>query len=476
MKTCKSVVPTDDEVYGYETPYYKITLANTAQLYCLQCCGTNPLRVDNWNLRCVVDSFTATTSNLYGYEFRMGTQSYFGAFDFISCPLKRSACTYTSSGGLIGCAATDKTYLHGYVLDLSVIRYTSNFMSWRGISSCQATAIESNISLSNGNIFEESIRMNWVSAPFQITQTLNLALFSIFGVLIFYAALFFIRKKHCPVCLKKIVLFPNRCVVCVFLGADMPDPVLQRALEAKGRRIIDGNSRPALTHWQSLLEFKNDSVNSISYWCYPQSRTRRRASVHITVAVTEKMGAMTDRKGSRTVPRLPLELPSHTLIRSKIDSPEKRYYRSGTNENEIEKSKEKEMEVHSFPEALPIASLDLESASSSSSPLPMLRNFFNRATVPIGTTADAPVSREGGPIISRKVENFSLNSPSLNKVVASISPHVKNLATKLHVHRKNPRNLPFSEDAIIDAIDDEFTNRKSNGISKNKFIIQTAKL
>jgi hypothetical protein len=150
MKTCTSVPPTDSQEYSYQTQYYKITLANSPQLYCLQCCGGNPTRQDNWEIQCKTNVFTALTTNIYGYEFRMGVEKTLGGPSYISCPLKRSACTYDSNDKLIGCAESDTLVLYGYHLTLNVIRYTNNLDSWRGVSSCSAVAFESTVALNSG--------------------------------------------------------------------------------------------------------------------------------------------------------------------------------------------------------------------------------------------------------------------------------------------------------------------------------------
>ena len=196
----------------------------------------------------------------------MGTQKVPGGHDFVTCPLKRRACSYTTNGTLIGCAATDAHHLHGYELNLKIVRYTSNFMSWRGVSSCSATAVESNKTLSSGDVFSEKINMNWDVAPFEPFQPLNLALFSLFGLIGIVALLFYARRKHCPICQKRLLLCPNRCYMCVFLAAELPDPILILALEAKHRRIIQGEVRPPQSVSKllvSMLSSMGDIIRTI---------------------------------------------------------------------------------------------------------------------------------------------------------------------------------------------------------------------
>jgi hypothetical protein len=73
--------------------------------------------------------------------------------------------------------------------------------------------------------------MNWQNAPFEPNQEINQGFFAFLGVIVLYVLLYFCRRKKCPICTKKLVIFPNRCYVCVFVGAEMPDPVLLKILE-----------------------------------------------------------------------------------------------------------------------------------------------------------------------------------------------------------------------------------------------------
>jgi hypothetical protein len=67
-------------------------------------------------------TYVCTYVYLYLYIFNI----YIGGASYISCPLKRKACTYDTNNVLISCAEFDTNILHGYHLTLNVIRYTSN--------------------------------------------------------------------------------------------------------------------------------------------------------------------------------------------------------------------------------------------------------------------------------------------------------------------------------------------------------------
>lgn len=425
LKTCKSVVPTDPTIYNYETQYYKITLASSPQAYCLQCCGLNPDRIDNWHIRCALDVFTASTSNLYGYEFRLGTQEPFGGNNFISCPLKRRACSYTQNGILIGCDPTDKHYLHGYVLNLNIVRYTSNFQSWRGISSCTASAIESNITLSSGDIFTETINMNWNQAPFQSNQPLNLAFFSFFGVLSIYFILLFTRRKHCPICQKKLLLCPNRCYVCIFLGADLPDPMLALALENKERRILRGelNSSPTILSSIAtvLKDFSYYICKTPNFFC---CGVKKKATVH--PLDTEDAASKADkssRDGSNKLSHSDLELQKYAS-----DSPEQQYYKRG------------QTGLQNDPR---LPGMDPSEVSTLSPEVQKNDIFENDILGSAKSSVNIEVTR------------------------------VKGIKRRLYGFEKNHRTLLFSKDSIANAVDDEYVTKKPTGVTKNKFIARS---
>ena len=458
LKTCKSVIPTDDRIYGYDSQYYEITLAKTPQMYCLQCCNLNPKRIDNWDINCAIDAFTAASSNLYGYEFRLGTQQTFGGPSFVSCPLQRSACSYSSDGALIGCSTNDDKHLHGYILDLNIIRYTSNFMSWRGISSCQATTIESNVSLTIGDIFTESIRMNWSEAPFQIFQPLNLIFFSLFGIVVIYITLFFGRKKRCPICQKKVTIFINRCSVCVFLGAEVPDPLLLRALDLKGRGIIDGN-KPAVSSAQP----ENYSLLNSFQQCFKFTRSL----ISCPMESSDMFNFSREKEGIFTVSDKKHKVKKNLRKFEDIELNELEEPSLG---HDIVKKipLNKDMSILSaniavnrnqnIDDNIIHRNIKVKSPSSKLGSLHKSFIFDNAAALGKEIVTDND--------INRKTPFATGCSPEI-KIIESQGRNV--LISKLNSSVKNARILPYSEETIVRAVDEEFINWKSTGLSRKKF-------
>ena len=257
LKTCTSIVPTDDFVSRNELLYYTATLAKPAQ-YCLQCCGTSPSFQDRWDLTCVTDLFTSVSTNVYGYEFRFALKPTAGDNTaIITCPIKRSACTYDGNT-ITGCAETDNTYLWGYTLTVNVIEYSDGLTYWRGVSSCSAVSHEKLVSMEPGDYWTETIYMNYSPAPFKPAAPWNLLWLGLFAIVMFYPIVRFCRHYQCTVCNRRLYLVPwplKRCAFCLFLNADLPDPYMLEALEAKGRRIIDGDFRPRLTIDKVIIKF-----------------------------------------------------------------------------------------------------------------------------------------------------------------------------------------------------------------------------
>ena len=257
LKTCTSIVPTDDFVSRNELIYYVNTLAKPAQ-YCLQCCGTSPQFQDRWDLTCVTDLFTSVSTNVYGYEFRFAVKPTAGDNTaIVTCPIKRSACTYDGNT-IIGCADTDNTYLWGYTLTVNVIEYSDGLTYWRGVSSCTAIAHEKLVSMEPGDHWTETIYMNYAPAPFAPAKPWNLLWLGLAAIVVLYPIVRFCRQYQCIVCNRRLYLVPwplKRCAFCLFLNADLPDPYLLEALEAKGRRVIDADFRPRLTIEKAIIKF-----------------------------------------------------------------------------------------------------------------------------------------------------------------------------------------------------------------------------
>jgi hypothetical protein len=173
LKSCTSTLPNDDFVKRDELSYYTQTLQRSGSEYCLGCCGTSPAFTDSWKLRCPVDLFTAITSNIYGYEGRFAVRSFLGDYSIVTCPLRRSACAYRGNT-LLGCNATDDTFLWGYSLTLDVVEYSDATKYWRGVSACNFVTYEKKVPMASGDIFTETIVLNYRPQKFNATNYYNL--------------------------------------------------------------------------------------------------------------------------------------------------------------------------------------------------------------------------------------------------------------------------------------------------------------
>lgn len=157
------------------------------------------------------------------------------------CLLDYSACIYDEeTGNVVVCNNLyDRTYLHGYTLDVEVVEYEDGFTYWRGVESCEVhSIIENNISYVQNNVFEENINLYYSRAPYSPTIFHGLVFLALL-VLLLYAALYFFRKAHCLICGKKLVFFIDRCMMCRCYGAELPDPTLIKALGEKGVMMND---------------------------------------------------------------------------------------------------------------------------------------------------------------------------------------------------------------------------------------------
>ena len=232
--TCVANYQDDDIILQRNTDYYNDITDNYGSSYCLTCCGEHEEKQDTWDLHCDLDISTASSSNVYGYELRLGAMQYDGDQTIISCPLKRTACTYEDDGvTLIECVA-DNTYLVGYTLTLEVQEYDKNFNFWTGIKSCSLVAEESTTPLASGDTFRETIIMEY---PWDIMNTLDFAkpLIALFIIItLTYIVLYTFRRKHCVYCQGKLVWSHELCLRCKFVGAEPIDPILLEALEDKG--------------------------------------------------------------------------------------------------------------------------------------------------------------------------------------------------------------------------------------------------
>lgn len=236
FETCVPKQPDDDFLLAEELLYYRNLESYVGQTYCLQCCGSDPSNIDTWDLYCPIISQSAI--NLYGYELRMARNKIKGDTEIISCPLKRSACSYSDTGATLSCnRSTDSTFLVGYTATIYLRRYNKNFQYWNGVTKCEIEAIESNTSLVAGENFHEKIIIIHhpvAQTSYDIFQTLMIIFFVFF---ICVVILYFCRRKRCPYCQKKLLFSLNMCIVCKIVGAEPPDPVLLQALEEKGQLL-----------------------------------------------------------------------------------------------------------------------------------------------------------------------------------------------------------------------------------------------
>lgn len=230
--------PTDDYTLNNQLPYYKTTIIETlGRGYCLQCCGTFPDNIDNWNLDCTADATTAGITNIYGYVFQFARRNTLLDTQLVSCPLKRSACQYSSSGETLSCTgrATDKTYLHGYHLQVWVETHTFEGKTWQGVYKCESTTYEEDYPLKIGDTFKEIFDL--IHPPIQQPwDIIRIAVYLICAYLFMYCVLYFCRRRHCAWCTKKLVFSKEICWLCKLYGVEPPDPFILQALEDKALR------------------------------------------------------------------------------------------------------------------------------------------------------------------------------------------------------------------------------------------------
>jgi len=231
---CKANQADDDTVFLNDLPYYRNFDDVWGINYCLQCCGEDR-EFDIWDLKCEVDADTGPETNFYGYELRMARNEFETDTEIITCPIKRSACTYNESDGtLIFCdVENDDTYLVGVEVTLEVVMMSKNFFSWRSVRSCSVIATESTVPLATGDYFREKyiIYHSVGKHQWNPAQIVLLWLISVLGI---YVVLYYCRRQRCIVCAKKLVFFKDMCYLCRFYGADPPDPLLLKAMEEKG--------------------------------------------------------------------------------------------------------------------------------------------------------------------------------------------------------------------------------------------------
>ena len=227
--------PTDDYTLNTQMVYYKEQIIkDLGRPYCVQCCGSPADHIDHWNLDCEVDAKTSLTTNLYGYEFKFARRQTLLDTAIISCPLRRSACQYSSSGQTLSCEgrATDKTYLHGYYLKIWVESHSVEGTSWQGVYRCEAVTHEEDTPLKIRGVFKEQFELIHppIQQPWDIIRVF-VFLFLVYGFI--YTVLYFCRRRHCAWCTKKLVFSKELCWLCKCYGVEPPDPFILQALEDK---------------------------------------------------------------------------------------------------------------------------------------------------------------------------------------------------------------------------------------------------
>lgn len=235
FSTCRMVEQYDDDYLRYNAlPYYRDFNDFYGETYCLQCCGGGT-DVDYWNLRCETSEGGPIT-DMYGYEVRFARNKFLGDTELIYCPIPRSVCVHNETDNSQSCdedlVEADLTYLHGITIELHVKQMYYAQSSWRHVTYCNVTADERNYELPFGSEFEENYIMHHEIGEYKY-DAVGLFFLFLLGIILVYAALYYFRRQRCYVCEKKLIVFKDRCYLCRFYGAHMPDPVLIKALQEK---------------------------------------------------------------------------------------------------------------------------------------------------------------------------------------------------------------------------------------------------
>ena len=90
---CRPVNLVTRESRENSLPYYVQLLDIVDDYICLQCCGINQ-NVDTWDLECPITMLTALTYNKYGLVLHMAKRRFEGDREYVSCPMKRTVCTF----------------------------------------------------------------------------------------------------------------------------------------------------------------------------------------------------------------------------------------------------------------------------------------------------------------------------------------------------------------------------------------------
>lgn len=275
LLTCVPKQADDDYVRNYDLPYVETIPDYYGSTYCVQCCGTNPTHIDTWDLYCPTDAGTRSQFNLYGYELRLARNRGNGDNAVITCPLRRSACTYTESGATISCdRASDNTSLAGYTLKLRVKEWDSMFAFWRGVESCEIETVEMKGQLPLTYKFHEKIIIDHTPLKYPNYDYPKVLIVLVLVVFIVYGFLYFCRRKRCPYCQNKLVISLNLCMACRFYGVKPPDPVMLKALESKGE-IIQGPIPERFPGAKMVVGLVRFFLSWMFGWCFRSSRAIR---------------------------------------------------------------------------------------------------------------------------------------------------------------------------------------------------------
>ena len=226
LTTCSPNLADDDFTLAYDREYYKTLGDRQGNFYCVECCGTSPTYIDNWDLSCTNTIQTRAKTLPFentDMELRMARKKTLTDTEVITCDFPR----------------TPGMYVHGYTVTLTVQQYDSNFNFWRGVSKC---SIESelfpypmNVSTVNSTTyFREKLILKHVPIDTFNTGEIFKMVIIIGGPFVgLYIMLYFLRRKRCEYCQGKLVFSPRLCYKCVIVGAQPPDPVLMKALEER---------------------------------------------------------------------------------------------------------------------------------------------------------------------------------------------------------------------------------------------------
>jgi len=208
--------------------------------------------------------------NLYGYEFRWRQKAVELDAEVVRCPLRRSACTYTDSGDLLGCQATgDDTYLKSYHVNVELkerFRNKEAFNAvddtlvddgdfpakWWSVVSCDATVEEVT---SEPFVITESVNFYWTPRNY-VYNPLQLCLYIAASLLFFFACWTYYFAGQCIVCNRKMAFLSKKketldlCLVCRLLGAEMPHPEVASRLRRE--KAAHHNQRVMQTSFKGI--------------------------------------------------------------------------------------------------------------------------------------------------------------------------------------------------------------------------------